>query len=116
MVPARRDTMGREAMRILVDEGSCSGHERGGLGGYGAMRDDEMLATMHAIKNPSFWEDMMMPGCVDYFSLLYLTNGAQVHVAGHRACPAACPHHAQRLHGLQMGTTRCCSRCLSMDE
>ncbi|KAH8109643.1 fungal-specific transcription factor domain-containing protein [Phellopilus nigrolimitatus] len=30
--------------------------------GYGGMRDEEMLATMHAIKNPAFWEDMMMPG------------------------------------------------------
>lgn len=34
-----------------------------GLGGYGgAMREEDMLATMHAIKNPAFWEDMMMPG------------------------------------------------------
>ena len=34
----------------------------GGVGGYGAIQDEEMLATMHAIKNPAFWEDKMMPG------------------------------------------------------
>ena len=34
----------------------------GGVGGYGAIQDEEMLATMHAIKNPAFWEDMLMPG------------------------------------------------------
>jgi hypothetical protein len=26
--------------------------------------DEEMLATMQTLKNPSFWENMMMPGCV----------------------------------------------------
>lgn len=32
--------------------------------GY-AIQPEEMLATMHAIKNPAFWEDMMMPGSVN---------------------------------------------------
>ncbi|KAI5120043.1 hypothetical protein M0805_000293 [Coniferiporia weirii] len=34
----------------------------GALGAFGSMQDEDMLATMHAIKNPAFWEDMMMPG------------------------------------------------------
>lgn len=35
-----------------------------GMGVGYAIQDEEMLATMHAIKNPAFWEDMMMPGSV----------------------------------------------------
>ncbi|KAL5501248.1 hypothetical protein ACEPAH_9635 [Sanghuangporus vaninii] len=30
--------------------------------GYGPMQEEDMLATMHAIKNPAFWDNMMMPG------------------------------------------------------
>ena len=41
-----------------------------GVGGYGGIQDEEMLATMHAIKNPAFWEGMMMPGYVYTFRCL----------------------------------------------
>lgn len=45
------------------------GGDGAGLGlGYGsAMQDEEMLATMRAIKSSAFWEDMMMPGLVYFF-------------------------------------------------
>lgn len=29
--------------------------------------DEEMLATMQAIKNPTWWSNMMMPGCAICF-------------------------------------------------
>ena len=33
------------------------------VNGFGpSMQDDEMLATMHTLKNPAWWDDMMMPG------------------------------------------------------
>ena len=28
----------------------------------GGMSDEEMLATMQALKNPAWWQNMMMPG------------------------------------------------------
>jgi len=30
--------------------------------GNGGMSDEEMLATMQALKNPAWWQNMMMPG------------------------------------------------------
>jgi len=30
--------------------------------GSGGMSDEEMLATMQALKNPAWWQNMMMPG------------------------------------------------------
>lgn len=32
------------------------------LFGSNGMSDEEMLATMHALKNPAWWQNMMMPG------------------------------------------------------
>ena len=33
------------------------------FGGEGAeMTDQELLATMHTLKNPTWWDNMMMPG------------------------------------------------------
>lgn len=37
--------------------------ELSGLGS-GGVSDEEMLATMQALKNPAWWQNMMMPGCV----------------------------------------------------
>lgn len=38
-----------------------------GLSAFGSngVSDEEMLATMQALKNPAWWENMMMPGYVD---------------------------------------------------
>lgn len=33
-----------------------------GFGDMNATFDEEMLATMRAIKNPAWWDNMMMPG------------------------------------------------------
>lgn len=57
-------TVGTGPLELSSTEGGQFGF--GALeGGYGgAMREEDMLATMHAIKNPAFWEDMMMPGYV----------------------------------------------------
>ena len=32
------------------------------LFGNNGMSDEEMLATMQALKNPAWWQNMMMPG------------------------------------------------------
>ena len=41
---------------------------------YGAnvFSDEEMLATMQAIKNPTWWSNMMMPGYAPFFLITWI--------------------------------------------
>lgn len=38
-----------------------------GFGAGNGVSDEEMLATMHALKNPAWWQNMMMPGYASLF-------------------------------------------------
>jgi hypothetical protein len=41
-----------------------------GMGFGSVLTEEEMLATMQALKNPAWWQNMMMPGYVGFFVLL----------------------------------------------
>jgi len=64
--------------------------------------DEEMLATMQAIKNPSWWQNMMMPG----FSWSPDPSPSPPNVMGQQAPPSYHPamqHHGMAMHGMYQG-------------
>lgn len=51
-----------------------------------SVSDEEMLATMQAIKNPAWWQNMMMPGFV-FFCLEHSTTSDIIHSDFHGRIP-----------------------------
>jgi hypothetical protein len=54
--PEATFSTGAGSMHFVSDPGFSS------LVGSNGMSDEEMLATMQALKNPAWWQNMMMPG------------------------------------------------------